>query len=489
MTTSDRRKGLLASIAARRWAMERRALTALSERACDPPSPREGAAKSGADLSDLSDISDGYYRVGNAAVIEVAGVMLKSVPAWFEEYGIEASGMRATQLALEEALRDPAVSSVFLLIDSPGGEVAGTQELGDAVFAARGRGKPIHAHISDLGASAAYWVAAQADSISANETAALGSIGVYGVMYDFSTMFEQAGVRTIVVASGPYKGAGVFGAEITDDQLLPIREEINGLMETFVGAVSRGRGMDAAMARELATGRVWLAKEALGLRLIDRIENSDEALERAQKKNGVGPAFAELRRGARVGESEERGAGRDEEPATGPEPEREEDAMKFFGRKKDASETPPADEQVVVAEADEETADPEPAQEPAESVETDEAGGAVEPAPAGLAMTPSQFAKLSETVGDAFATEAFKKGMTETEAILAHHGVLQARVKDLEAKLSALGLGEEEAASFSDADPKGQARAAATSKREQILGPHLAKAAVGYAEKLEKMRR
>jgi ClpP class serine protease len=75
------------------------------------------------------------------------------------------------------ALDDPRVRGIVLSIDSPGGEVNGNAELSQMVYAARGK-KPIIAYVSNLGASAAYWLASAADAVVIAPTSILGSIGV-----------------------------------------------------------------------------------------------------------------------------------------------------------------------------------------------------------------------------------------------------------------------------------------------------------------------
>lgn len=274
------RQGLFKAVAARRWAMESRALAAAAEVFINShimPKPEAGTQAPFRDDDTGHIHTEGYYVVGGVAVIELTGLLLKNVPV---SYPDDASSTHWARNYVQMAAADPAVRGIFLLIDSPGGEVGGVQELGDAIFAARAV-KPVHAHISDMGCSAALWIAAQANTISANRTAVVGSIGVYAVLDDWSECFAEAGVKVHVVSSAPpHKGAFVEGTEITEEQLAPVQAEINALADEFIGAVARGRSMSAETAKLLATGRVWLAPEAKTLGLIDSVENSDDALQR-----------------------------------------------------------------------------------------------------------------------------------------------------------------------------------------------------------------
>lgn len=141
----------------------------------------------------------------------------------------------------------------------------------------------MYSHIEDIGASAAYWGASAASEITANAAAIVGSIGTYAVVTDLSAAAENDGVKVHVVRAGEYKGAGVPGTEVTDEQLAEVQRLINSRNDFFLRAVSSGRSLPIAQVRELADGRVHPAKDALNLRLIDRIASFDDAFTAARK--------------------------------------------------------------------------------------------------------------------------------------------------------------------------------------------------------------
>jgi len=219
-----------------------------------------------------------FTNRGGVAVIPIKGVILKDVPWLYDLFGINATSTRRVAASVCAALADTDVASILLAVDSPGGTVAGVQELADIIFEARDA-KPLNAHIEDLGASAAYWLASQASHIAANETAAVGGIGVYTVYYDRSEQAAALGIKVHVIASGEYKGAGVPGSSLTGKQLAAIQDRVDGIAAIFQAAVARGRGMEAKAVAKLATGRVWLAAKAVGNGLINSI-----ASETAQEK-------------------------------------------------------------------------------------------------------------------------------------------------------------------------------------------------------------
>lgn len=214
---------------------------------------------------------------GNVAVIKATGSLMKQTSSM--------GGTSTIQLRrdIRAAANDKDVSAILLAVDSPGGTVAGTSDLAADVATARTR-KPVWAHIDDLGASAAYWVASQADAIFANSpTALIGSIGTIMTVYDLSKNAEKEGVKAMVFATGPLKGAGTPGTEITDDQAAYFQAMVDESQTYFDDAVMRGRGLSSSELANVKTGGVFSAVKAKELRLIDGIRSLDDTIEAIAK--------------------------------------------------------------------------------------------------------------------------------------------------------------------------------------------------------------
>lgn len=241
------------------WLLEERAFGRLAAAAAQPMS----AVMNG--RSALVPDAPLYENCDGVAIIRIEGLMTKRPSFWGWLFGGSVA-TQTTQQALAAALADAAVRSVLLVVDSPGGSVAGTEELAEAVFRAR-TVKPVTAYASDMCASAAYWVASQASKLYANATASVGSIGVYTVNVDTSRMYGTAGIEVGVIKSTPGKGAGVRGTRLTRQQEDDLQREINALGSEFVEAVRRAR--PAAIAA--ADGRCFTAREGLSLGLVDGI--------------------------------------------------------------------------------------------------------------------------------------------------------------------------------------------------------------------------
>lgn len=201
------------------------------------------------------------------AVIKIAGTMMKSQSSM-------GGGASTVQLRrdIRQAAADPEVSGILLAIDSPGGTVAGTDDLATDVRAARQQ-KPVYAHIDDLGASAAYWVASQAEKIFANSpTAMVGSIGTMTTIYDASEAAAKEGVKAILIATGPLKGAGTPGTIITEEQRAYFQDLIDQSQKSFDSAVKRGRGLSDKQLADVRSGAVFGAESAHARKLIDGIQ-------------------------------------------------------------------------------------------------------------------------------------------------------------------------------------------------------------------------
>jgi len=216
-----------------------------------------------------------YNVINGRAVINISGVLLKTVPAWLRFWGIEATGYDEIQAQLGQALADTSIDGIHLQVSSPGGIVDGLIDTADAIFNAR-RNKKVTATIEDLGASAAYWLASQAATIGAGRTTEVGSIGVYTVYYDYSKEAEDLGIKVVLIRSGEHKGMGVPGAEITAGQIAAVQANIDAIADQFVDSVARGRAMEAGEVRKLATGRLWIAEDAKKLGLIDIVTNASQ---------------------------------------------------------------------------------------------------------------------------------------------------------------------------------------------------------------------
>lgn len=226
---------------------------------------------------------------GGVAVLPVEGVIAKRMNLFSQISG----GVSTTSVAqqFQAALADPAVDSIILAIDSPGGSVDGTQELANAIFAARGT-KPVIALADGCMCSAAYWIGAAADKIYAScGTAQIGSIGVYMTHVDQSGAHAASGMKKTTIQAGKYKTVGSPNGPLSDEDAAILQSDVDYVYGLFVDFVAQARGVDVeTVLSDMAEGRVLRGQQAVDAGLADGVQTLDEiiaALCDPEKKSSI----------------------------------------------------------------------------------------------------------------------------------------------------------------------------------------------------------
>lgn len=216
---------------------------------------------------------------GGTAVIPIVGPIQQREDI-FSFYGLTVS-VEGFQRAFRAALVDDAVKSIVLDIDSPGGDVSGIDEMAAEIHAARGGSKPITAVANSWAASAAYYLASQADELVVTPSGMVGSIGVITVHGDASRMYDAAGITITILRTPEHKAEGNPLEPLADDARDYIQGQLNTYYGMFVDAVARGRKVSAPTVRDsFGQGRMVMAKEAVRLGMADRVATLDTVLGR-----------------------------------------------------------------------------------------------------------------------------------------------------------------------------------------------------------------
>jgi signal peptide peptidase SppA len=218
-------------------------------------------------------------RQGSLAILPIEGVLARyahEVNGSSQPRGRSYESIRAD---LKTAAADPSVRGIVLLMNSPGGTASGCDETAELIRRIDAATKPVYAHADGLMASAAYYLASQCRGITAGDCSLVGSIGVVATMYDLSARAEREGVRLHVLRSGPHKATGQPGEALTAEALAPLQSMVDGLASVFRERVAAGRGLTGSALAAVSDGRVFLAREALSLELIDRILPADDLLD------------------------------------------------------------------------------------------------------------------------------------------------------------------------------------------------------------------
>lgn len=200
---------------------------------------------------------------------------------------VELEGLIAETDDLVRELRhhrdNPSVRAVVIRINSPGGVVAPTQEVHDALLRVRQAGKPVVASLGSVAASGGYYVAVAADQIYANPGSLTGSIGVIMQMANLDALMKKVGVDYVVVKAGQFKDLGNFSRPLTPEERRVIQALLDDVHGQFIEAVAKGRKLDRSAVVQFADGRVFSGTQALGLKMVDALGGLEEALDAAAK--------------------------------------------------------------------------------------------------------------------------------------------------------------------------------------------------------------
>jgi protease-4 len=175
-----------------------------------------------------------------------------------------------------------------LRIDSGGGSATAAEEIGRELIRFKEKtNKPIVSTMGDMGASAAYWIAACAsDKIYANSTTLTGSIGVYMPYMNTEELFKKIGISTGKIKSGTFKDIMSTDRPMTEEEKAILQRIVNEIYEDFIATVAAGRKMDAGKLRSYADGRIYTGAQAKNIGLIDEVGNYYDALEATGRMAG-----------------------------------------------------------------------------------------------------------------------------------------------------------------------------------------------------------
>ena len=211
-------------------------------------------------------------RAGGAvAVLALTGILTPRGSVLSMLFGGGYGGLQDFRDEFAAAVASPDVGSIVIDVDSPGGLVSLVPETAAEIRAARGT-KPIIAVANTQAASAAYWIAAQADEVVVTPSGMLGSIGVYIVHEDWSAFNEKFGVDPTWISAGRYKTEGNPDEPLGDDARAAMQQDIDDLYAMFVNDVAAGRDVSAdTVISDYGEGRCLYAARAVEAGLADRV--------------------------------------------------------------------------------------------------------------------------------------------------------------------------------------------------------------------------
>jgi signal peptide peptidase SppA len=221
-------------------------------------------------------LSPGRKVSGDLAVINLSGFITQKPSIMSILFG--GTSAEAFAQAVVGALGDDSIGAVVMNVDSPGGTVFGVPEAAAAIRAVRGS-KPLLAVANPLMASAAYYLASQADEIVALPSALVGSIGVYVAHVDESKALEREGLNVTEITYGRRKAELSSAAPLTEEARTALQDRVDYYGKLFESDVAKGRGIQVSTVRaNYGEGAIFTAKDAQAAGLIDRIGTLDQVI-------------------------------------------------------------------------------------------------------------------------------------------------------------------------------------------------------------------
>jgi protease-4 len=205
---------------------------------------------------------------------------------------IDLEGVISDSREFVEELKDygdrSPVRSVVIRINSPGGGVAASQEIYEAVKKFRAdTKKKVVVSMGSVAASGGYYIACGADKIFANPGTITGSIGVIAEWYNYGDLLRWAKMENVVIKSGTFKDAGSGTRPLTDEEKVYFQSLISNMYNQFVSAVASSRKMQDEAVRKLADGRVYTGQEAKADGLVDELGTMQDAIDAAARMAGI----------------------------------------------------------------------------------------------------------------------------------------------------------------------------------------------------------
>lgn len=237
-------------------------------------------------LSDMLNVKSKDKKEGDEiAVYYAVGEIIDNPLTGFMSGGEQSIIGNQTVNALNKLANDDDVKAVVLRVNSPGGSAIASEQIWHAIKQLKTK-KPIVVSMGGVAASGGYMISAGADYIFAEPTTITGSIGIFGLIPNFKGLItDKLGFTFDGVKTNKY-------THFEEDLILKKGQEnadaikcMQGFVDrgyiNFLNIVADGRKMKRADVDSIAQGRVWLASEALKIKLVDKLGSLDDAVKKA----------------------------------------------------------------------------------------------------------------------------------------------------------------------------------------------------------------
>jgi len=199
------------------------------------------------------------------------------------EGDVNEIGEGSMRRSLQEARKNKNVKAIVLRINSPGGNAL-TSELIWREIELTKKVKPIVVSMGDYAASGGYYIACNANEIFAEANTITGSIGVFGILPNFTEAIKKIGINVEQVKTNPNASEYSPFKPLDDNYRGFAQEGVEKIYSVFVKRVADGRKLTTTQVDAIGQGRVWSGQDALKIGLVDKIGGMDEAIKEAAKQ-------------------------------------------------------------------------------------------------------------------------------------------------------------------------------------------------------------
>lgn len=233
-------------------------------------------------LSDMLNVKDEKVEGDKIAIYYASGDIVQDPKAatMFGNNNYIAS--RKVCKDLEELMNDDDVKAVVVRINSGGGDAYASEQMWHQMSELR-KVKPVVVSMGDYAASGAYYMSAPASWIVAQPNTLTGSIGIFAVIPDFSGLVTtKLGVRFDEVKTNRNSTFGnLMARPFNAEEKAMLQVSVNRGYSLFRQRVAEGRRLPVESVEKIAQGRVWLATDALNIKLVDQLGGIDDAVKKA----------------------------------------------------------------------------------------------------------------------------------------------------------------------------------------------------------------
>ena len=202
---------------------------------------------------------------------------------------------KTTAEDLRKLADDDDVKAVVFRVNSGGGSAVASEQIRHAIKLLKAK-KPVVVSMGGAAASGGYWISSPANYIIAEPTTITGSIGIFGLIPNLSGLLtDKLGITFDGVKTNKFSDAetNLVLAKDNAEEMKYLQGHVDRGYISFLNVVSEGRGMKPAEVDSIAQGRVWLATDAVKIKLVDKLGSLDDAVKKAAELAKVSDYYTE----------------------------------------------------------------------------------------------------------------------------------------------------------------------------------------------------